>query len=353
MNRRRQMNGSPRNYFSTRRAFIRRLAGVSAGVGLLGACGGVSTVDTPQRARPFRIVFLFTALYEPSVQNNIATTRQSLRELGYIEGENVTYDGFDADKKPERFPALAAEIVAQRPDVILCQKPQAALALKAATSTIPIVFVGPDALGDGLVTNLARPGGNLTGLTSADAGIAGKRLEVLKESVPRVSRVAVVRDEGEPPAPLVAMQKAAQSLGIEVIPANLRTADDLAAALASALAGRADALVQSAGLLVGNQGGLRIAEFALENRWPSMSGGRPYVVGGGLMGYAAPLLDAWQRAAIYVDRILKGAWPGDLPVDGPKNTTFEVNLCTATLLGLTIPQAVLSRATEVIQCASK
>jgi putative ABC transport system substrate-binding protein len=312
-----------------------------------------SPARTASRAGPFRIVFLFTALSEPVVQTNIGICRQALAELGYIDGRTITYEGFDAERDPARFPALAREIVALRPDVVLCQKPQAALALKDATSTIPIVFVGLDALGDGVVTDLARPGGNLTGITNAGVEVSGKRLQLLKEAAPTVSRVAVVRDLGEPGPALSEMDKVAKPLGLEIFPANLRTASELESALDAAVAGRADALVQTSGLVVGNQGGVRVAEFAIQKRWPTIAGGRGFVVGGGLLSYSVTLNEPWRRAAIFVDRILKGAWPGELPVEGPTGSTFEISACTAAKIGLTIPPSVLAQASEVLSCGAK
>lgn len=337
----------------TRRDFLRGVA-VSSSLGVLGACGLASPLPTPSPARAFRIIFLFTALSEPVVQTNIGIAQIALRDLGYIPGQTITYEGRDAKRDPARFPALAAEIVALRPDVVLCQKPQAALALKAATTTIPIVFVGLDALGDGVVTSLARPGGNLTGITSSGTEVFAKRLQLLKEGAPNITRVAIVRDQGEPGPALSEMEKVANALGLKVFAADLRIAEDLQPALDAAAAAGADALVQTAGLLVGNQGGVRIAEFAIQKRWPSIAGGRGYVVGGGLMSYSATFpWDPWKRAAVFVDRILRGAKPGDLPIEGPTGSTFEISACTAAKLGLTFPPSVLATATETLACGAK
>lgn len=332
----------------------RRLLGVAASVatgGMIGALVVQALLESqPRTARLFKIVFLFTAINDPVVQTSIGMTKQGLQDLGYVEGQHITYDGRSAERVPERFPALAAEVVALGPDVIVCQNPQAAQALKTATRTIPIVFVGigVDAVEAGIVASLARPDGNLTGLSSAGAGIYAKRLELLKATAPGIGRVAVLRDQAEPPQAWSEMQQAAKSLGIEVLPANLRTADDLDPALAGAVSARADALIytNTANFIVGTAAGGRIAEFAIQNRWPSMLD----PARGGLLSYSGVLLDAWRKAATYVDRILKGAKPSDLPVEGPAGSTFVINMCTAAKLGLAIPQSVLAQATQVIQC---
>jgi ABC-type uncharacterized transport system substrate-binding protein len=333
-----------------RRAFLRRLSISFACLGTLSACEVVAPRQKAQATRVFRIVFLFTALTDPSPQASMTTVRRALSELGYIEGENVHYDGLDAERKPERFPALAIEVVTLSPDVIICQNPQAVLALKAATTSIPVIFVNPgvDPVEAGIVASLARPGGNITGISSAVASIAAKRLQLLKETVPSISRVAVLRDAAEPPQALAEMQVAARSLRIEIVPVDLRTAADLDMGLAAAVTANADAVMYTptANFIVGTDAARRIGEFALQQRWPSLLA----PAAGGLLNYAATLNDPWRRAAVYVDRILRGAWPGDLPVEGPAGSTFEINLCTAEKLGLTIPRSVLAQATAVLQC---
>jgi putative ABC transport system substrate-binding protein len=338
----------------TRRRLLGVLVVSVATGGIAGGLGVRALLQSqPQPARVFKVVFLFTAINDPAVQTSIGITKQGLNDLGYIEGQHITYDGRSAERVPERFPALAAEVVAMSPDVIICQNPQAALALAAATRTIPIVFVGigVDAVEAGIVASLARPDANLTGLSSAGAGIYAKRLELLKASAPSISRVAVIRDQAEPPQTWAEMQQAARSLGIELLPVNLRTAADLDPGLAAAVSARADALVytNTANFIVGTQAAGRIAEFAIQNRWPAMLA----PASGGLMNYAGVLVDPWRRAATYIDRILKGARPSDLPVEGPAGFTFVINMCTAAKLGLTIPQSVLAQATQVLQCAAR
>jgi putative ABC transport system substrate-binding protein len=337
----------------SRRTFIARVTGAAASFWLAGACQAApSALRTPQPDKVFRVIFLFTALSEPGVQANIGITRQALQELGYVENRNIFYDGRSAERVPERFPALAAEVIALAPDVIICQNPQAALALKAATSTIPVLFVTPgvDPVEAGIVASLARPGGNLTGIRSPGSETAAKRLQLLKECAPNITRVAVIRDQAEPPQALAEMQQSARLLGLEVLPVNLRTADDLDGGLAAAVAARADALIHTptANFILGGQAAVRIADFALRNRWPAHIA--PAI--GGLMTYNASPTDPWRRIATYVDRIFKGANPGDLPVEGPSGSAFVINLCTAAKLGLSIPPAVLAQVTEVVQCSS-
>jgi putative ABC transport system substrate-binding protein len=337
----------------TRRAFLSGLAVSCAGLGVFASWQLTSPSSIPSTTKVFKIVFLFTAINDPAVQTNIGITKQGLHDLGYVEGQHIMFDGRSAERVPERFPALATEVVALGPDVIICQNPQAAQALKAATRTIPIVFVGigVDAVESGIVASLARPEGNLTGLSSARAGIYAKRLELLKAAAPSIARVAVIRDQAEPPQSWSEMQQAAKSLGIEVVPIDLRTADDLNPGLAAAVSARADALIytNTANFIVGTAAAGRIAEFAVTNRWPAMLDPSR----GGLMSYSGVLVDAWRKAATYVDRLLKGAKPSDLPVDGPAGSTLVINACTAAKLGLTIPQSVMAQATDVIQCAPR
>lgn len=201
-----------------------------------------------------------------------------------------------------------------------------------------------------VVSNLGRPGGNITGIGVAGGGLAAKRLQLLKEAVPTVSRVAVIQDQGIPGQALSEMQAAAPALQVEVVPIYIRTADDLDGALDAAVKARADALVQTAGFVTGTQTSARkISEFAIQHRWPTVNVAADL---GGLLNYNAVLIDPWRRAATFVDRILRGENPGEIPVEGPTGSTFVINMCTAARLGLTIPQSVLTLTTSLVQCPS-
>jgi putative ABC transport system substrate-binding protein len=337
-------------FLRTRRAFLGAAAAAAAGLGVAGWRFSTAPLGS-SRTRPYLVVFLFTALQEPVVQSNINTARQALAALGYTEGENVTYQGRSAERVPERFPQLAEEIVALKPDVVVCQNPQAASALQKATRTIPIVFaaIGVDPLEAGLVASLSRPGGNMTGIMGTSSGIYSKRLQLLKEAVPTIRAVAVIRDPNEPPQGVIEMQRLAPSLGVQVITVDVPTPRDLDANLARAAAAGADALIHTgtANFVLGNVDAARIGKFALDHRWPTMLG----YAAGGLMDYGGANADAWHRVATYIDRILRGTSPGDLPIEGPTSWMFMVNMCTAAKLGVVFPASILSRATDIRQCA--
>ena len=268
--------------------------------------------------------------------------RQGLRELGYVDGRNVTMDWRWSEGKTERLPTLAIELVHLKVDVIVAAGTQATRAAKDATSTIPIVMAVsayPDKIG--LVESLARPGGNVTGLSNVSPELFGKRLQLLREIAPKVSRVAVLWFP-ESPAEALAfrdMQAAGAAAGLEIQSIEMRTSDNYAAAFASATGSRADALYINAHAFHAKNRQL-IADFALKNRLPSMYEERMFVVAGGLLSYAPSFIELFRRAATYVDKILKGAKPGDLPIEQP--TTFElvINPKTATVLGLTIPKSL-------------
>jgi putative ABC transport system substrate-binding protein len=336
----------------------RLLAGVSiamsaAGVGLAARSLLLSPELLGHSTRIYRVVFLFTRLTEAAPQASIANFKKTMLDLGYIDGQNIEYGARDAAGDATRFPSLAVDVVALRPDAIVCQNPQAAQALMRVTQTIPIVIVSTqsDVVEAGLVKDLARPGGNLTGLTAGGPGIASKRLQLLKETAPHIGRVAVLQDQGEPGRDLVEMQKAASGLGVELIPIYLRSLGDVDTALVRAVEARSDALIQSAttGFITGTTNGSEIiAAFALERRWPTMG---VAVAAGGLLGYNTVLLDAFKRAAErYVHRIFKGAAPGDLPFELGTGSLFALNMCTATKIGLTVPQSILTQVTEVVPC---
>jgi putative ABC transport system substrate-binding protein len=279
---------------------------------------------------------------------------QGLRDLGYVEGRNVVIEYRDAAGKYERFPALVTELVSLKVDVIVVTSTPAAVAVKQATRTIPIVFTwAADPVGSGLVTSLARPGGNVTGLSSLTAELVGKRLELLKQAVPGVDRVAVLRQPvalGERTAKemLKAADVAARALGVQPQFIEARGPDVFAMAFSDMTCARAGALtvLPSAMFLREHR---RLVDLAAKNRLPAVYTTRDFVDAGGLMSYGANQPDLFRRAATYVDKILKGAKPGDLPVEQPTKFELVINLKTAKALGLTIPQSVLARADEVIQ----
>jgi putative ABC transport system substrate-binding protein len=280
---------------------------------------------------------------------------QGLRDHGYVEGRNVVIEYRDAEGKLERLPALAAELVALKVDVILAEGgtlgPRVA---KQATTTIPIVFAGAgDPVGSGLVTSLARPGGNVTGVSSLNPELIGKRLELLKQAVPGVDRIAVLRQPaalGERTAKdmLKAADVAARALGMQPQFIEARVPDEFARAFSDMTSARAGALtlLPSAMFLREHR---RLVDLAAKNRLPAVYTSREFVDAGGLMSYGANQPDLFRRAATYVDKILRGAKPGDLPVEQPTKFELVINLKTAKQIGLTIPPNVLARADRVIK----
>jgi len=277
--------------------------------------------------------------------------RQGLREHGYVEGQNIVIEYRWAEGRQERQPALAAELARFKVDVLVAANSSAALAAKHATTTIPIVMlVVSDPVRLGLVASLARPGGNITGLTSISDELWVKQLELLKEAVPKASRVAVLWNPANPghgPA-LKGIEAAARSLGMRP---QLRAAsrpEELDSAFEAMTSARAGALLVVADPLFSVHAA-RIGDLALKARLPAMSGIREYAEAGGLVTYAASYVDLWRRGAGYVDKILKGAKPADLPVEQPTKFELVINFKTAKALGLTIPRSLLQRADEVVQ----
>jgi putative ABC transport system substrate-binding protein len=275
---------------------------------------------------------------------------ERLRQLGWVEASNVTVEYRWADGRQERFGQLAAELVRQKVDVICTWGTATALAAKHATSIIPIVFtIVSDPVGSGLVASLARPGGNLTGLSTQHIEAAGKRLELLRDAVPQLSRLAIMANAGNP-ASVVEMhdlQDTADKLGLAVITAEFRRAEDIAPAFAQ-IKGRAEALFICPDALV-NTNRDRINALALDARLPTMHGFRDPVMGGALMSYGPNYLDLIRRSADLVDKILRGARPAEIPVEQPTQFDLVINLKTAKALGLTIPDKLLALADEVIE----
>jgi ABC-type uncharacterized transport system substrate-binding protein len=276
--------------------------------------------------------------------------RQGLRELGYDEGRNINIEYRWAEGRDERFPGLAADLVRLKVDVIVAGA-GAAEAAKHATTTIPIVMpVSGDPVRAGLVASLARPGGNITGLTSISPELDGKRLEILKETVPGVSRVASLWEVSAtwPRYEETGFDIAARALGLRVLPVSVRSVDELPGAFETAVRERANATFVDNGPLLATHRA-RVAELAIKHRLPWVAQDRMYPVAGALMSYGTDWDDLVRRSAFYVDRILKGAKPADLPVEQPTKFELVLNMKTAKALGLTIPPSVLARADEVIE----
>jgi putative ABC transport system substrate-binding protein len=275
--------------------------------------------------------------------------REGLRELGYVEGKNIVLEWRNAEGKLDRLPALAAELVRLKVDVIVTGGPTATRPVKEATSTIPVVMTqDSDPVGNGFVASLARPGGNITGLSNLAQEISGKRLELLKEIVPKLSRVAVLGVSTNPgnSQSLRETELAAGALGVQIQYLDIRDSKDIDAAIRTASKGRADAV-----LVLNFPGNISrgIPDLAVKNRLPAIYYNSTIVDGGGLMSYGASINDLDRRAATYVDKILKGTKPADLPVEQPKKFEFIINLKAAKQIGLTIPPNVLARADRVIR----
>jgi putative ABC transport system substrate-binding protein len=280
----------------------------------------------------------------------VAAFMQQLRERGWIEGRNIAIELRWAEGKNERYADIAAEFVRLNVDVIVTTGTAAVVAAKQATSVIPIVFTSAgDPVATGLVASLARPGGNVTGLSNQLPDLAGKRLELLREIIPDLHRLAILTNVGNPIGALETgeVQAAARTLGLEILPLEIRRAEDIGPAF-EALKDRADALyVVAEPLLSGNH--VRISTLALGARLPTLLGIRDYVEAGGLVSYGPNTPDLFRRAADLVDKILRGAKPKDIPVEQPAKFDLVINLTTAKALGLTIPPTLLARADEVIE----
>lgn len=285
---------------------------------------------------------------QESTAVNLEALGRGLAELGYVEGATYVVEARYGDGREERYPELAAELVRLDMDVIVTGGSAAIRALGQATATIPIVFAATaDPVADGVVASLARPGGNITGLTTYAGEEHAKRLELLKDAVPSVSRVAVLWNQSAV-RNFRDTEAAARGLGVEILSLELRSPDEIETVLARAITGRADGLLIVGGTALGFVAP-RIAALAAQHRLPAMYSNSPFADAGGLMIYAANAPENYQRAAAYADKILKGAKPGDLPVEQPSRFDFVVNLNTAQALGVTIPQSVLAQATEIIQ----
>ncbi len=276
---------------------------------------------------------------------------QGMRELGYVEGKNLTIEWRFADGNYERLPALAADLVNTNVEVIVAPATPPNLALQRATSTIPIVFISVgDPIKMGLVASLARPGSNITGLSNTTTDLGAKEIELLKILIPALSHAAVLTNPGNPALPplLKNVQIAAQQLGVAILPVQARNPEDVERGFVTMRREHAQAVIVLADpFLIGQRS--QTAQLAVKNRLPSMFQTREEVLAGGLMSYGANLSDIFRRGAVYVDKILKGAKPSELPVEQPTELELVVNLKTATALGLAIPKSILFRANKVIQ----
>ena len=280
----------------------------------------------------------------------VAAFVQRLREHGWIDGRNIAIEYRWVEGREERFAEVAAELVRLKVDVIVTSGTPAVMALKQATAVIPIIFAtAGDPVGNKLVASLARPGGNVTGLATLAADLAAKRIEILRELIPGLHRLAVMGNVGNPftVLELAEVQAAARTLGLEVHTPEIRRAQDIAPAF-EALRGRADAIyVSTDPLVITNL--TRINTLALGSRLPTIYTSRDYVEPGGLMSYGPNFPDLWRRAADYVDKILRGAKPADIPVEQPTKLDLVINITTAKALGLDVPPMLLARADEVIE----
>jgi len=280
----------------------------------------------------------------------VAAFVQRLRELGWIEGRTIAIEYRWGEGRNERFAEIADEFARRKVDVIVTSATAAVVAAKQATSVIPIVFAAAgDPVGTGLVASLARPGGNVTGLSIQQTDVAAKRLELLREVVPGLGRLAILANVGSPSVVLDMreVEATARTLGLEVTTLEIRRGEDIAPAF-EALKGRADALYVCIDPLVGTHR-IRINTLALAARLPTMHATREAVEAGGLMSYGANVPDLFRFAADYVDKILRGAKPGDIPVEQPRKFDLIINLTTARARGLTMPEAFLLRANEVLE----
>ena len=317
----------------------------------IGLVGGAAAWPLSARAQQAgrKIVTIGVLAIEPWPP--IETFRQALDDLGYIEGKNVRFEYRYSKGYNKQLPELANELVGLNVDVILTWGTDAVLAAKQATTTIPIVMgVIGDPLGSGIVTNLARPGGNITGCSLRAAELEAKRLQLLKELVPELSRVAILFNPTNHymPFALQSAQKGAQVLHVSLALYEVHDAPTLDAAFVMLTKDRPDAFIVPADTFLVSQRG-RIAQFAIANKLPSVYTFREYIEAGGLIAYTPNYNDLFQRAASYVDKILKGAKPGELPIEQPRGFHLFINLKTARALGLTVPPRLLAGADEVIE----
>jgi putative ABC transport system substrate-binding protein len=308
--------------------------------------GAAAHAQEHQTGKVYRIGFLRAG--QPP-ETYVVGFQQGLRERGYVDGQNVVVEFRATDGSFDQLPRFAEELVRSKVDVILASAAPAALAAKRVTTSVPIVFVGVhDPVELGLVSSLVRPGGNVTGLSTNAADLAGKRLELLRAMVPRLRRVAVIWHPANPtnPIQLKGAQVAARTLGVQLVPVPVQGPKDFDSAVTT-VRGTDGLLMLESPFFTTHRA--RLAELAAKSRVPAIYGQREYVAAGGLMSYGTDFQDLFRRAAPYVDKILKGAKPADLPVEQPTKFEFVINLKTAKALGLTIPPSLQLRADQVIE----
>ena len=349
------MNKTPWNRFleswsDNRKSKIqnRKWAGPFATVIALTACGAI--VEAQQPGKLYRIGYL-TGNPRAANSERIEAFRQGLRELGYIEGKNIVIEWRSADGKLEQLPGLASELVRLHVDVIVTGGPSATRPAKEATATIPIVMAqDSDPVGNGFIASLSRPGGNITGLSSVASEMSGKQLELLKEIVPKLSRVVILGTSTNPgnAQALRDAELGAGAFGVKLQYLDVRASGDIEPMFREARKVRADGILV-VNSLVFNAQRKQVADLAVKSRLPTIYGRREFVDTGGLMSYGVSIFDLDRRAATYVDKILKGAKPGDLPVEQPTKFELVINLNTAKQIGLTIPPNLLARADRVIR----
>ena len=317
----------------------------------LGVAAAPLAAEAQQAGKVYRIGYLSTPTRE-SVEHGLQAFLRKLRELGWVEGQNLTIEYRWAEGNVERLPDLAAELVRRKVDVIVAPAGSAALAAKNATSSIPIVMIFPsDPVEMGLVASLSRPGGNITGTTlTPGPEIFGKQLQILKETIPHASRVAILSNPADASfaTQVREVEATARSLRIRLQHVEARGPEEFDSAFAAMAQERAEALLV-AGTSTFLAHRARLAELAVKGRLPTMYSFRENVEAGGLMAYAVNMTDFIGHAAVYVDKILKGAKPADLPIEQPTKFELVINLKTAKALGITIPQSLLLRADELIQ----
>ena len=326
---------------------IFRLAAILVAMGSLVASAGASGQPAPGM---HRIAYVNVG---PAAANasNVAAFRGELHELGYVEGRNLIIDFRWGDGRVERLPGLIQELLALKPDLVFSTGGQPTiLAVKAATSTLPVVFITGDPVAEGVVPSLSRPGGNLTGFAALAQDLEGKRLELLRELLPAARRVALIWNPSTPSSVKAKQgaQAAALRLGMSVQWFEARNPGELPPVLASIPVQSVDAMMLLADPVLGFERATVIA-FAAQHRLPAMYFWREFVVEGGLMSYGASLTTVYRRAAHYVDKVYHGAKPADLPIEQPTSFELAINLNTAKTLGLTVPQSLLLRADEIIR----
>ena len=338
------LNAAPRTKIEKRPRRKKWAGVVTLVLGL--SIGGVARAQQP--AGISRIGFLVTTSAS-NISARLEAFRQRLRELGYVEGKNIVIEYRYAEGKLERLPALAAELVGLKVDVIVSVS-SAVLAAKKASATIPIVFaLASDPVGSGFVSSLARPGGNITGLSTMAPDLDGKRLELLKEAFPKIARVAFLwGGSARGNLTLTDMEAAAKALGVKLLSLEVRSLDDFEGAFARAKREGVQALITAQGGLIITQQ-RQVLDFAAKNRLPAMYSTSEWVEAGGLMSYAPSQTDQWRRAADFVDKILNGTKPAEIPVEQPTKFELLVNIKAAKQIGLTIPPNVLARADRVLK----